>query len=78
MSIGEAGTEGQTAKAAWMRGGAASGGQGGAVYGLGMIGALVYYWRHAEGGAGRAGAVGKAVLWPAFLVHDQLEHLSDR
>jgi hypothetical protein len=45
------------------------------VYGLGMIGALVYYWSRAEGGKGKAGAVGKSLVWPAFVVHDLLRHL---
>lgn len=50
---------------------------GGGVYGLGMIGAAVYYWRQADGSLGsRAKALGKAVVWPAFLVHDVLEHTS--
>lgn len=51
------------------------GGGGSPVYGLGMIGALVYFWKRAEGGKGKAAAVGKAVAWPAFLVHDLLRHL---
>jgi hypothetical protein len=51
------------------------GGGGSPVYGLGMIGALVYYWRRADSGGGRARAVGKALAWPAFVVHDVLAHL---
>lgn len=41
---------------------------GGAVYGLGLIGALVYYLQHAP--TFWAGAVGvlKALVWPAFLI----------
>jgi hypothetical protein len=53
-------------------------GGGGAspIYGLGMIGAAVYYWRKADAGAGpHALAVGKALVWPAFVVHDLLRHL---
>jgi len=55
-----------------------SGGSGGGgVYGLGLIGAAVYYWRHADDGAGaKAMALGKALVWPAFVVHDVLEHMS--
>ena len=44
----------------------------GPVYGLGMIGALVYYWKQAEDGRGRLLAVPKAMVWPAFVVHDLL------
>ena len=53
-----------------------SGGSGGGgVYGLGLIGAAVYYWRHADDGAGpKALALGKALVWPAFVVYDVLEH----
>lgn len=52
-------------------------GQGGGspVYALGMIGALVFYWRRAGEPAERARAVGKALVWPAFVVHDLLRHL---
>lgn len=50
---------------------------GGGVYGLGMIGAAVYYWRQAdESPRSRMKALGKALVWPAFLVHDVLEHTS--
>jgi hypothetical protein len=42
---------------------------GGAVYGLGMIGALVYFLRTAESRRDYVLAVGKAVVWPALLVY---------
>lgn len=43
-------------------------GGGGAVYGLGFIGALIYYWMHAA--TFLAGVIGllKAIVWPAFLI----------
>jgi predicted outer membrane repeat protein len=48
---------------------------GGAIYGLGLIGALVYYILHAttfwEGLVG----VFKAIVWPAFLIYGLLEFL---
>jgi hypothetical protein len=53
-------------------------GGGGAspIYGLGMIGAAVYYWRKADPGAGpHVLALGKALVWPAYVVHDLLRHL---
>ena len=55
-----------------------SGGSGGGgVYGLGLIGAAVYYWRHSDDGAGaKARAMAKALVWPAFVVYDVLEHMS--
>lgn len=54
-----------------------SGGGGASpVYGLGMIGALVFYWTRADDdGAAKAKAVGKALVWPAFVVHDLLRHI---
>ena len=50
-------------------------GAGGAVYGLGMIGAAVYYIGQA--GSFWAGVVGllKALVWPAFVVHALLSFL---
>jgi hypothetical protein len=48
---------------------------GGAVYGLGLIGALVYYWQHAAGLLPHVEGVLKALVWPAFVVYDLLKHL---
>ncbi|HMK12738.1 MAG TPA: hypothetical protein VK461_14195 [Acidimicrobiales bacterium] len=48
----------------------ASAPSGGAVYGLGMIGALVWFWQQADGTGERAVAVLKAIVWPAFLVYE--------
>jgi threonine dehydrogenase-like Zn-dependent dehydrogenase len=45
-------------------------GPNGAVYGLGMIGAAVYFISNAAGfGAGVVGVL-KAIVWPAFLVYE--------
>lgn len=51
-----------------------SGAGGGAVYGLGLIGALVYYIQHAD--SFLAGFIGilKAVVWPAMLVYRFLSY----
>jgi hypothetical protein len=46
---------------------------GGAVYGLGMIGALVYFFRSAQTGQDYVLAVPKAVVWPALLVYKLLK-----
>lgn len=50
-------------------------GPSGAVYGLGFIGALVYYLQHAA--TFQAGLIGflKALVWPAFLIYKLLEVL---
>lgn len=52
------------------------GGAGGAVYGLGLIGALVYYIQHGHGFWGVVLGILKALVWPAFLVYDALRHLA--
>jgi hypothetical protein len=44
-------------------------GGGSPVYGLGFIGALAWFWPQATEPKGKALAVGKAIVWPAFLVH---------
>ncbi|MHB8831265.1 MAG: hypothetical protein ACYC44_04085 [Patescibacteria group bacterium] len=48
---------------------------GNAVYGLGFIGAAVYYIGHAA--SFWVGVLGflKAIVWPAFLVYDVLKFL---
>jgi hypothetical protein len=54
----------------------APGGTGGeAVYGLGLIGALVWFWRQADGLGEHVVGVLKALVWPAFLVHDAFKAL---
>lgn len=54
------------------------GGGGGAVYGLGLIGALVYSWQHAAGFWSHLWAVNEAILWPAFVVCDLSAHIAAR
>lgn len=50
-------------------------GVSGGLYGLGWIGALVYYISHATGfWEGVLGFL-KALVWPAFLVYELLKHL---
>lgn len=48
---------------------------GGALYGLGFIGALVYYITTAT--SVTAGIIGilKAIFWPAFLVYSMMKQL---
>jgi hypothetical protein len=52
------------------------GGGGGAVYGLGLIGALVYYIQQADGFWDGVLGVLKALVWPAFLVFELLKLVS--
>lgn len=45
------------------------------IYGLGLIGAMVYYIQHAE--TFWMGVVGflKALVWPAFLIYELMKYL---
>ena len=43
---------------------------GGAIYGLGIFGALVYYWQQADAFWEYVLALLQGVLWPAFLVYE--------
>ena len=47
-----------------------------AVYGLGFIGAVIYFISHAE--SFWAGALGllKAMVWPAILIYKAFEYLA--
>jgi hypothetical protein len=47
----------------------------GAIYGMGFIGAVVYYISHACGFW--MGVLGffKAIVWPAFLVYEVMKYL---
>lgn len=50
-------------------------GGGNAVYALGLIGALVFYWQQADSFGQYVLAVLKALVWPAFLVFEALAGL---
>jgi hypothetical protein len=55
--------------------GKASGATSGGAYGLGFIGAAVYFIGHAAGfWAGVLGFL-KAIVWPAFVVYELMKHL---
>ncbi len=48
--------------------------QSGAMYGLGVIGAAIYFISHATGfWMGVLGFL-KAIVWPAFFVYESLKH----
>lgn len=53
-------------KAAKQSGG---GGGGSPVYGLGFIGAAVWFWNQSDDPKERAVGLLKALVWPAYLVH---------
>ena len=50
-------------------------GGGGAVYGLGMIGAGVRFWLQADGAGEHVVGLLKALVWPAFLVYEAFKAL---
>ncbi len=70
----ETGTPEQETKCNW-KGRMYCHGTGGAIYGLGFLGALVYYLATAT--TVLAGIIGifKAIFWPAFLVYGVLKFI---
>ena len=55
--------------------GAATAGGGNAVYGLGFIGAIVFYLQAADVWWEYLLAPLQAIFWPAFLVYEALQRL---
>ncbi len=51
-------------------------GGGDAVYGLGMIGAFVYYMQSATTFGSVVLGILKAIVWPAFVIHALMKFLS--
>lgn len=51
------------------------GGPQGAAYGLGLIGALVYFMQHATSFQGGLLGILKAIIWPALVVYNLLGFL---
>jgi hypothetical protein len=51
----------------------ASGAGGGVVYGLGLVGAAVYYFQAADTFWEFVLAIPKAVIWPGVLVYELLK-----
>ncbi|BAK36085.1 hypothetical protein MLP_30710 [Microlunatus phosphovorus NM-1] len=52
-----------------------NGGAGGAIYLLGVIGAIVFFWAQAHSFVQYLAAVLKALVWPAFIVFGALRAL---
>ena len=53
-----------------------SGAQSGAVYGLGFIGAAIFFISQASGFWMGVFGFLKAIVWPAFLVYEAFKHLA--
>ncbi|OGL35875.1 hypothetical protein A3F05_00730 [Candidatus Saccharibacteria bacterium RIFCSPHIGHO2_12_FULL_47_17] len=51
------------------------GGAGGQIYGMGVVGAMVFYIQQADGFWPVVWAIIKAFVWPAFVVYDLLKHI---
>lgn len=54
--------------------GAAAG--GGAIYGLGIFGAWVYFWQQADSVWEHLLAVLQGLVWPAFMVYEAFSALA--
>lgn len=51
---------------------------GDAVYGVGMIGAWVYFWKTSDTAGDKAAGLLKGLVWPAFLVYEAFSAVSGR
>ncbi len=69
-------TERRNQESNCVKSGRSGGAGGGAVYGLGLIGAAVYYIQESTGFGEFLVACLKALVWPAFVVYDLLKHLA--
>lgn len=49
--------------------------QPGVIYGLGFIGAAVYFISHATGFWFGVLGILKAIVWPTFMIYELLKHL---
>ena len=49
---------------------------GGAIYGLGIFGALVYYWQQADTFWEYLFSVVQGIFWPAFMVYEGFSALA--
>ena len=50
---------------------------GGAIYGLGIFGALVYYWQQADSFGEYLLSILQGIFWPAFMVYEIFEALAN-
>ncbi|GAB3767345.1 hypothetical protein FB382_001605 [Nocardioides ginsengisegetis] len=49
---------------------------GGAIYGIGILGAWVWFWQQADGFWWHVWAVIEGILWPAYLVYQAFSALA--
>ena len=48
---------------------------GGAIYGLGIFGALVYFWQQADTFWEYVFSIFQGLFWPAFMIYDAFSAL---
>lgn len=48
---------------------------GGAIYGLGILGALFWFWQQADGFWEHAYAIVEGIFWPAYMVFQAFQAL---
>jgi hypothetical protein len=56
--------------------GSAGAAGGSAIYGIGIFGALVYFWQQADTFGGYLWAVVEGLFWPAFMVYQAFAALA--
>jgi len=49
---------------------------GGAIYGLGIFGAWVFFWQQADSFWEYVWVVVQGILWPAFMVYEVFKNLA--
>ena len=49
----------------------------GVIYGLGIFGALVYYWQQADSFGEYLLSILQGIFWPAFMVYEVFEALAN-
>jgi hypothetical protein len=57
-------------------GNAGAAASGGAIYGLGIFGALVYFWQQADSLVEYAFALIQGLFWPAWMVYELFDTLA--
>lgn len=50
---------------------------GGALYGLGIFGAWVYFWQQADSFWEYVGAILQGFVWPAFMVYEIFDYIGN-
>jgi hypothetical protein len=57
------------------RDGTGAAASGGALYGLGIFGAWVYFWQQADTFGEHVLAIGQGIVWPALMVYQAFSAL---